>query len=302
MEFIKAGTNIDFLGKRKIALIISIALIAITVLSLLVKGGPNYGIDFTGGTQVIVKFSKDVSIADLRSSLSSIDLGDMLVQDFGDEEGEYLIRIERGNEDENRLSQIIRAKLSEAFGKESYEVQSIEMVGPQVGGDLKKKAMLAILYAMGGILIYVSIRFEFRYAIGALIALVHDVIIVVGAFSITNSEISLSVIAAILAVIGYSLNDTIIVYDRIRENMNVAKKGDEITIINKSVNEMLSRTILTSITTLLVVVTLFLYGGGVIHNFAFALMIGVIIGTYSSVFVASPVLIYYETLFHKKRA
>ncbi|MBE9536373.1 MAG: protein translocase subunit SecF [Proteobacteria bacterium] len=301
MEIIKRGTNIDFVGKRKLALFFSLTLIAITIASLVYKKGPNYGIDFAGGTQVIVKFSDDPSISDLRESLEAAQLGDILVQDFGDGIGEYLIRVEKSNSETERLSLRIREKLTEKFGADSYEVQSVEMVGPQVGGDLKEKALMAILYAMVGILIYVSLRFEFRYAVGAVIALMHDVLITVGAFSVTNYEISLPVVAALLAVIGYSLNDTIIVYDRIRDNLKRAKRGEENSCINTSINETLSRTLLTSITTLMVVGILFVYGGGVIHNFAFALMIGIMIGTYSSVFVASPVLIYYNELTSKKK-
>lgn len=301
MEIIKRGTNIDFVGKRKLALFFSLTLIAITIASLVYKKGPNYGIDFAGGTQVIVKFSDDQSISDLRGSLEAAQLGDILVQDFGDGIGEYLIRVEKSNSETERLSLRIKEKLTEKFGAGSYEVQSVEMVGPQVGGDLKEKALMAIVYAMVGILIYVSLRFEFRYAVGAIIALMHDVLITVGAFSVTNYEISLPVVAALLAVIGYSLNDTIIVYDRIRDNLKRAKNGEENSCINTSINETLSRTLLTSITTLMVVGILFVYGGGVIHNFAFALMIGIIIGTYSSVFVASPVLIYYNELTSKKK-
>ena len=301
MEIIKRGTNIDFVGKRKLALFFSLTLIAITIASLVYKKGPNYGIDFAGGTQVIVKFSDDPSISDLRESLEAAQLGDILVQDFGDGIGEYLIRVEKSNSETERLSLRIREKLTEKFGADTYEVQSVEMVGPQVGGDLKEKALMAILYAMVGILIYVSLRFEFRYAVGAVIALMHDVLITVGAFSVTNYEISLPVVAALLAVIGYSLNDTIIVYDRIRDNLKRAKRGEENSCINTSINETLSRTLLTSITTLMVVGILFVYGGGVIHNFAFALMIGIMIGTYSSVFVASPVLIYYNELTSKKK-
>lgn len=300
MEFIKVGTNIDFVGKRGLALVFSLVLIVITIASLVYKGGPNYGIDFVGGTLVHVKFNTDVSINNLRESLGKSELGDLLVQDFGQGAGEYLIRVERSSGDVEGISKMIKESLRDAFGKDSFEVRRVEMVGPQVGSDLKRKALMAILYAMGGILIYVSLRFEFRYALGAIIAIAHDVIITVGAFSVTDYEISLPVIAAILAVIGYSLNDTIIVYDRIRDNIKKVKKGDEVACINRSINETLSRTLLTSMTTLIVVLALFIYGGGVIHNFAFALLVGVIIGTYSSIFVASPVLIYYDKLFSKK--
>lgn len=302
MEFIKAGTNIDFLGRRKMALAFSMALIVITIATLVYKKGPNYGIDFVGGTLVHVKFSENISINKLRESLASLDLGDLLVQDFGEGEGEYLIRVEKGSGDTEKLSLVIKESLHESFGADSYDIRRVEMVGPQVGNDLKRKALMAILYAMGGILIYVTIRFEFKYALGAIIAIAHDVIVTVGAFAVTGFEISLPVIAAILAVIGYSLNDTIIVYDRIRENMKKAKPGDEEACINKSVNETLSRTLLTSLTTLIVVLALFFYGGGVIHNFAFALLVGVVIGTYSSIFVASPALLYYDSLTSKQRA
>ena len=301
MEIIKHGTNIDFIGKRRYALIFSLALIVLTMASLIYKKGPNYGIDFAGGTLVHVKFNTGLSSQELRGSLEKIEIGDFLVQDFGEDAGEYLIRVERNDADIEAVSYQVKGNLSDSFGKESFEVRRVEMVGPQVGSDLKKKALLAILYAMGGILIYVSLRFEFRYALGAIIAIMHDVIITIGAFSITNYEVSLPVVAAILAVIGYSLNDTIIVYDRIRENIKKVKKGQEAASINGSINETLSRTLLTSITTLLVVFTLFIYGGGVIHNFAFALLVGIIVGTYSSIFVASPVLIYYDSLFSKKK-
>lgn len=301
MELVSSSINIDFTGKRKAAFIFSLTLIIITVVALVLRNGPNYGIDFAGGTMVHVKFIEKVSIDNLRETLGKSNLGDLLVQDFGEDEGEYLIRVEKSNESLDQLSTIIRTNLDESFGKKSYEIRRIEMVGPQVGSDLKMKAFLAILYAMGGILIYVSVRFEFRYALGAIIAIAHDVIITVGAFAVTGYEISLPVIAAILAVIGYSLNDTIIVYDRIRENMKKAKKDDEIKTINRSINETLSRTVLTSITTLIVVVALFVYGGGVIHNFAFALLVGILIGTYSSIFVASPILIYYDSFFTKRK-
>lgn len=301
MEFIRTGTNFDFIGRRKMALAFSILLIVITIATLVYKKGPNYGIDFVGGTLVHVKFSENISIDKLRESLSGLDLGDLLVQDFGEGEGEYLIRVEKGSGDAEKLSLVIKGSLHESFGADSYDIRRVEMVGPQVGNDLKRKALMAILYAMGGILIYVTIRFEFKYALGAIIAIAHDVIITVGAFAVTGFEISLPVIAAILAVIGYSLNDTIIVYDRIRENMKKAKPGDEEACINKSVNETLSRTILTSFTTLIVVLALFFYGGGVIHNFAFALLVGIVIGTYSSIFVASPALLYYDSLTSKQR-
>jgi len=302
MQFIKPGSTINFIGNRRVALIISLILILITVISLIYKKGPNYGIDFAGGILVHARFKGDVSINKLRASFADLDLGDVLIQDFGENDNEYLIRVEAARGEGSEMSQKIRANLNDKFGQDKYEVRRVEMVGPQVGGDLKKKALLAVIYALIGILIYVSVRFELRYAVGAIVAIAHDVVITVGAFSITGYEVSLPVIAAILAVVGYSLNDTIIVFDRIRENLKTSKKGNDIDVINKSINETLSRTLLTSITTLIVVFVLFIFGGGVIHNFAFALMVGIIVGTYSSIFVASPVLIYYNSLFSKNKA
>ncbi len=192
------------------------------------------------------------------------------------------------------LSAEVSSALEADFGEENVDIRRVEMVGPQVGKDLRKKGLLAIVYAMIGILIYITWRFEFRFAVGAIIALLHDVLITLGVFSVAGREIDLPIIAAFLAIIGYSLNDTIIVYDRIRENMGRhGKKGLEV-VVNRSINETLSRTIMTSGTTLLVVLALFFLGGGVIHNFAFALLIGVLVGTYSSIFVASPVLVFWD--------
>ncbi|MBW2690493.1 MAG: protein translocase subunit SecF, partial [Deltaproteobacteria bacterium] len=189
---------------------------------------------------------------------------------------------------------MISSSLTTVYGEGNVDIRRMEMVGPQVGKDLRQKGLLSIFYAMIGILIYISWRFELRFAIGAIIALVHDVLITLGAFSLTGREIDLPIIAAFLAIIGYSLNDTIIVYDRIRENYGKHQKKGFSVVVNRSINETLSRTILTSGTTLLVVLALFIFGGGVIHNFAFAMLVGILIGTYSSIFVASPVLIFWD--------
>jgi preprotein translocase subunit SecF len=216
-----------------------------------------------------------------------------VVQHFGDNPNEFLIRVQASGE---TLSRVISTNLTEAFGADNVDLRRVEMVGPQVGKDLRQKGMMAILYAMIGILAYITWRFEFRFAVGAIVALVHDVLITLGIFSLFGKEIDLPIIAAFLAIIGYSLNDTIIVYDRIRENFGKhQKKGFEI-VVNRSINETLSRTILTSGTTLLVVLSLFIFGGGVIHNFAFAMLVGIIVGTYSSIFVASPVLIFWDDM------
>lgn len=294
MEIIKPNTKIDFVGRRKIAVIFSLVLILVGFSSLLFKGGPNYGIDFAGGTLVQIKFTEATDAAAIRGALGALDLGSFAVQRYGDEGNEFLIRAQNTSGELEGLSHAMAAALEGKYGAGSVEIRRAEMVGPQVGKDLREKGMMAVLYAMVGILIYVSWRFEFRYAVGAVIALVHDVTITLGAFSLFNMEIDLPVIAAFLAIIGYSLNDTIIVYDRIRENLGKHSKEGLASVINHSINETLSRTILTSGTTLLVVAALFIFGGGVIHTFAFALLVGIMIGTYSSIFVASPLLLFWE--------
>jgi preprotein translocase subunit SecF len=222
-----------------------------------------------------------------------MDLGTVVVQRFGDDTNEFLIRVQETGKGK-QLSGMISGSLNMVYGEEMVDLRRVEMVGPQVGKDLRQKGILSLVYAMIGILIYISWRFELRFAIGAIIALMHDVLITLGAFSLTGREIDLPIIAAFLAIIGYSLNDTIIVYDRIRENYGKHKKKGFSEVVNRSINETLSRTILTSGTTLMVVLALFFFGGGVIHNFAFALLIGILVGTYSSVFVASPVLIFWD--------
>ncbi len=294
MEFIRPNINLDFIGKRKVSVLLSAAVILIGLLSLVFKGGPNYGIDFAGGTLVQIKFEQKTSAADIKAGLSGLELGSVVVQQFGDEPNEFLVRAQNTSSELEGLSQGISAKLEENYGKGTVEVRRAEMVGPQVGKDLREKGIMAIVYAMIGILAYVTWRFEFRFAVGAILALIHDVLITLGVFSLFNMEIDLPIIAAFLAIIGYSLNDTIIVYDRIRENMGKHSKDGFTAIVNRSINETLSRTILTSGTTLLVVGALFVFGGGVIHSFAFALLIGVLVGTYSSVFIASPLLIFWE--------
>ena len=294
MQLIKPDTNIDFVGKRKLALMISAILILIGLASLVVKGGPNYGIDFAGGTLVQVKFSKATDAAEVKKALSGLDLGSPVVQSFGEDQDEFLIRVEKTSAELQGFSSQILAALEQSYEKGNVDVRRVEMVGPQVGKDLRSKGLKAILYAMLGILVYVSWRFEFRFAVGAIIALAHDVMITLAAFSVFGKEIDLPIIAAFLAIIGYSLNDTIIVYDRIRENLGKHHKEGFSFIVNRSINETLSRTLLTSGTTLLVVLALFVLGGGVIHNFAFAMLVGILVGTYSSVFVASPILIYWD--------
>jgi preprotein translocase subunit SecF len=293
MQIIKHDINIDFVGKRKLAMIISGVVILLGLASLVINGGPNYGIDFVGGTLVQVKFAEDTDAGKIKDSLSTLDLGSVVVQHFGDDANEYLVRVQE-SANNKELSKMISGSLESSYGAGQVDIRRVEMVGPQVGKDLRQKGLLSILYAMIGILIYISWRFELRFAVGAIIALMHDVLITLGAFSLSGREIDLPIIAAFLAIIGYSLNDTIIVYDRIRENYGKHQKVGFIAVVNRSINETLSRTILTSGTTMLVVLALFVFGGGVIHNFAFALLIGILVGTYSSIFVASPILIFWD--------
>jgi preprotein translocase subunit SecF len=293
MQIIKHDINIDFVGKRKLAMIISGVVILLGLASLVINGGPNYGIDFVGGTLVQVKFAENTDAGKIKDSLSTLDLGSVVVQHFGDDANEYLVRVQE-NANNKELSKLISGSLESSYGAGKVDIRRVEMVGPQVGKDLRQKGLLSILYAMIGILIYISWRFELRFAIGAIIALLHDVLITLGVFSLSGREIDLPIIAAFLAIIGYSLNDTIIVYDRIRENYGKHQKKGFTAVVNSSINETLSRTILTSGTTMLVVLALFVFGGGVIHNFAFALLIGILVGTYSSIFVASPVLIFWD--------
>jgi preprotein translocase subunit SecF len=295
MEFIKPGTKINFLGVRRFAFVLSGLVIGASIISIILHGGLNYGIDFVGGSLVQVRFSEPTQAETIKENLASIGLDRSLVQRFGEEgENEYLIRVEKSVSDLEVLSLNIEEALQQAYGKEGVEIRRTEMVGPKVGKVLRRKGILAIAYALIGILIYVTWRFEFTFAVGAVIALAHDVLITVGAFSITNKEFTLPIVAAILTIIGYSLNDTIVVYDRIRENRRKMRREAFAKVMNTSINETFGRTLLTSLTTLIVVVILFVFGGGVIHDFAFALMVGVVVGTYSSIFVASPIILTWQ--------
>lgn len=312
MEFLKRDTRIDFIGRRRIAALISISVIVIVLLSLFFRG-LNLGIDFTGGTLVEVSYSSSVNTEEVRTNLRRSGLDGVVVQYFGTSR-DVLIRLPADPEvDAAESSSLIISSLREPYGEtlaESSENDSqrcvfqdgttgdctvqmrrVEFVGPQVGGELTEKGGLAMLYALIGILAYVAWRFEWRFALGAVIALVHDVVVTVGIFSLLGLEFSLPVLAAVLAVIGYSLNDTIVVFDRIRENFRKMRKGTIVEIMNSAVNQTLRRTLLTSLTTLLVVVTLILLGGEIIKGFAVALFIGILVGTYSSIFVASPVVL-----------
>jgi len=294
------GTHFDFVAKRKIAFAVSAGLIIMGIISLIAHKGPSFSIDFAGGTLLQIKFEKRLAVEEIRNSLDKIGWGDAEIQMFGQGD-EALIRVKKQAVGTKAADQI-KAALAKDFPDNKFEVRREEKVGPKIGGELKGKAVRAILIAMLGILIYISWRFEFKFAVGAIAALFHDVLITVGIFSLLNKEISLAIVAALLTIVGYSLNDTIVVFDRIREDLALMRGQSYESIINASINQTLSRTIITSFTTLVVVICLFALGGEVIRDFAFALMVGVIVGTYSSIFVASPVLIeWHSRLLAKKK-
>jgi preprotein translocase subunit SecF len=342
MQIIKPDVNIDFVGRRKIAFVLSLVMILASIVSLVFHGGPKYGIDFAGGAEVLAQLDQPAPIDAVKTALKSIGLEGSSVQEYGKGGGDYyrILVASKYAESEDlavKIKDAIAANTGAGIIDSSF---SFEMVGPQVGRDLREKALMAMFFALLFITVYISGRFELKwlisammaialalavyalnllelsipalmvgallvtlilfwvlnlkYAMGAIVALVHDVTITVGLFSLFGKEFTLPIIAALLTIIGYSLNDTIIVFDRIRENLRKHHKKPLQTIINKSVNETLGRTILTSLTTLMVVIILFVMGGGIIHDFAFALIVGVAVGTYSSIFVASPILLAWQ--------
>lgn len=299
MELIKPGTKIDFVRYAKPAALFSLVLILIGLASLWYHGGPNYGVDFAGGTAVQVKFSQSVSIADIREALATTNVSNITVQDFGQGGNEFLIRMPEAETGTEGLAAQLQKGLASKFGEQTFEIRRIEVVGPKVGGDLRRKALLAVVFSTVIMGIYVAVRFEPRFGIGAAVALVHDVLITIGALSLMNREFDLTVIAALLTVTGFSVNDTVVVCDRIRENMRKLRRDTLVSVINRSINETLSRTIITNGTATLTVIVLFILGGDVIHSFAFALLVGFVFGTYSSVYIASPIVLLWET--EKKR-
>ena len=294
MQLFKDETRFDFMGKIKAAMIISGIVILIGLGSIVVSGGLKYGIDFAGGTLVQLQFKSPPDIEVIRDGLKTIGLGESTIQEFGSKK-DILIRVERSEEKLEAVGAMVKRSLSGKFHSDDIIVERVEMVGPKVGRDLREKALLSILYAIIGIVIYISWRFEFQYAIAAIIALIHDVLVTMGAFSVLDKEFTLVIVAAFLTIIGYSLNDTIVVFDRIRENLRRKGKRSLSEIINSSINQTLSRTLLTSGTTLLVVLALFFFGGEIIHDFSFALLVGVFVGTYSSIFIASVFLVYWAS-------
>lgn len=337
LQFIRNDLNIDFIGLRRISYIVSIVLILAGVVSVIVKGGLQYGIDFSGGATVQIKFEKVISDEELKKSLADTNLPGLVIQQFGSDGTSYLLRISTVEETSSGIGSIVSEALDSSLHGIGYTIQRLEMVGPKVGADLRAQALEAMYFAILLIGLYVSGRFEHRwftaglitgalggmlfglgfmgidtvyavfaailltiilcwkfkliFALGSVISILHDVLITVGIFSLLNKEFDLTIIAALLTLVGYSLNDTIIIYDRIRENLRNDIVSPLSDIINRSVNQTLSRTVLTSGTTLFVVLALLAFGGGAIFDFALVMFIGIIVGTLSSIFVASPVLL-----------
>ena len=337
LHLIPNDLNINFVGFRKISYILSILLILAGIGSLVIKGGPKYGIDFEGGATVLIKFAQPITDEALKTSLAESKLPGLVVQQLGDDGANYMLRLSSMAESSSSISTLIEATLSEHLKGQEYKILQTQMVGPKVGADLRGKAMEALYFSILIIAVYISGRFEHRwfgavlmaavlggatyglgafgvskvylapaaiiitllfcwrlklvFAMGAIVSILHDVLITVGVFSLMNKEFDLTIIAALLTVVGYSLNDTIIVYDRIRENIRGDFTTPLATVINRGINQTLSRTVLTSGTTLLVIVSLLMFGGGMIYDFALVMFIGVFVGTASSIFVASPVLL-----------
>jgi preprotein translocase subunit SecF len=294
MELIRPDTHFDFIGKKKITLWISTAAILLSFASILYHGGLRYGVDFAGGLLIQIRFSKPVSISEVRNALEMTGSKEAMVQAFGGE-NEFLIRVEKSSADLDAMSKSIQTSLQQQFKDKTLEIRRAEVVGPKVGKDLKTKALWAVGLSFLGILIYVAFRFhQFSYGLGGIVALFHDVTVVYGAISIANVEYSLNILAVVLTIIGFSINDTIVIFDRVRENIKKIRKENLEKVMNVSINETLGRTILTSGTVMMVVLILFFFGGEVIHDFTFALIVGLVTGTYSTVYIASPVVLFWE--------
>ncbi len=287
-------TSIDFVGKRRTMFIVSGLIILAGIISLVIQGGPKYSIDFTGGVSVEITILPqeeglaEINVSDIRDALKDGGYEDAEIQRYSGT-NHYLIKTQQAEGEGEELI----AKITEKFPKYEVEARSQEKIGPKIGRELRGKAVLAIFYSLLGIILYIWWRFQFTFGVAAVAALFHDVLITVGIFSIVGKEISLNIVAALLTIVGYSLNDTIVVFDRIREDLKIYRRESYESVINHSINETLNRTVITSLTTFIVVLSLYLFGGTVIHDFAFALMIGIVVGTYSSIFIASPIMVEY---------
>ena len=287
--------NYNFEQKFKLANITSMILVLLSILMILFKG-LNFGIDFKGGTLMELRFdSNNIQISDVRSSFNQLDLGDINVKEFG-KKGDFLVKFERKSFDDKISIKTIKEKVSNEL-QGNVDFRRVENVGPKVSKELLESGLLAISLALAAMLFYIWVRFEWQFSIGSIIAIFHDVLITIGLFSLLSLEINLSIVAAVLTIVGYSMNDTVVIYDRIRENLIKYSSSKIGEISNKSINETLSRTIITSSTTLLALISIFILGGEILKGFSLAMIIGVIIGTYSSIFVASPILKYFNVSF-----
>ncbi len=293
MELVKHDINIPFVRAMKPAATLSAVLVILGLAVFLVRGGLIFGIDFAGGTVVEIKFTQEVAIGEVRSALEDSNLSGSEIKHFGGEDT-VLISTELSTGNLEGIDVRVREALDPVFGPEGYSVERLEMVGPKVGSDLRKKGLQAVIFSCLLILAYVTWRFEFKFALGGILALVHDIILSLALFTLLGKTFTLPVLAAVLTIAGYSINDSIVVFDRIRENIKRGTKKELPDLINLSINQTLSRTILTSLTVIVVVVSLLLYGGEIIKDFSFILLIGVIVGTYSSIFIASPTVLLWQ--------
>jgi preprotein translocase subunit SecF len=284
MEFFRKVTNIDFMGLRRWTATLSTILFLAAISTLAIKG-LNWGLDFTGGTQIQISYQQPADLISIRQELNQAGFNEAVVQSYGTSKDVLISLAPRANLNQQQLQEEVMQILPGA------NLQRVDYIGPQVGQEMATKGFLAILIALLGTMIYIAIRFEWRFAVGSAVALVHDPVLILGLFSFYQWEFNLTVLAAVLAVIGYSLNDTIVIYDRIRENFRKLRKGSPVEVVNLSINQTLSRTIMTSVTTLIVVLCLFIYGGTMIHGFALALIIGIVVGTYSSIYIAGALTV-----------
>ncbi len=283
--------NINFVSKFRRANLVSVIIFVLSIFFISFKG-LNYGIDFKGGTLIELRVENNIDASSIRESLNSMDLGDINVKKFG-KEGDYLIKVEQKEKNNSNLIPEIKNKLTDYLNTD-VDFRRVENVGPKVSSELLESSIIAISLALSAMLFYIWVRFEWQFSVGSIIALLHDVVITLGIFSVLSLEINLSIIAAVLTIVGYSMNDTVVIYDRIRENLSKYTKISISDISNLSINETLARTIITSVTTLLALVSIYILGGEILRGFSFAMILGVIIGTYSSIFVATPILKFFK--------
>ena len=293
--------TIDYVGKFKIASLFSLALIVATIVMFFTKG-LNYGVDFRGGVEIQVKFKDKVALGDLRTYLNDKKVAMSQLQSIGDDsQNEFLLKLETDKGDLNAISTLVSTVLTEKYGAGNFEILKNDIVGPKAGAQLRTSAFQALAWAILAIMIYLALRFDYKFAPGAIAALIHDVVIIIGAFILTQKEFSLQIVAALLAIIGYSVNDTVVIYDRVREIENANPTMGSFEIMNRALNETMSRTIITSLTVLGVSLVMLFMGGSVIHDFFFAMTIGVVLGVYSTIFIAVPMTVFTEK-FSKKHA